>query len=168
MQSYPDTYVVLVDTFQMMRSIVHCCYASCYNELEIFEKIADKHNIAIILVHHLGKMTNENVLNVISVSIGITGCTDGAFVLNKANHAQISSLYVTGRDIEKLDLSLKFNENCVWEIYEKPAKIEHPESQTQPPTPPVNTKEEIMAEIKEKSLILNCSQRDEKINSKPR
>ena len=154
---YPDTRVVVIDTFQMVRPVSEWGYAADYNELKIIKEIADKHNIAIIVVHHLRKMRDDNVLNVVSGSTGITGCADGVFVLSKANHSQTASLYVTGRDLEEAELSLKFNENCVFELYEKPVKQEKPVPLPPPPTAPVNTKEEMMAQIKENALILNCN-----------
>ena len=105
-------------------------------------------------------MPDYNALNTVSGSTGITGCADGVFVLKKSNHSQIATLYATGRDIEEMDLSLKFNENCVWDVYEKPKLPEKnlPAIQVKLPTKAETMQKEIMAEIEENVRFLNCTE----------
>lgn len=74
--------------------------------------------ISILLVHHLRKLFDRDPINRLSGTTGIGGAVDAIYVLEKdernQNHAK---LICTGRDIEHLELELRFNkEACVWEM----------------------------------------------------
>lgn len=53
-------------------------------QIERFLKeLADWHRIAILLVHHLRKMDDDDPMNMISGTTGISSATDSNFVLRK-------------------------------------------------------------------------------------
>ena len=61
--AHPDTVLVLVDTLQMVRPVHDATYANDYRDLCVLKRLADKHGIAILLIHHLRKETADDVFN---------------------------------------------------------------------------------------------------------
>ena len=55
MTDYPDTGLIVIDTFQRIRDITgeKNTYASDYAEVNKIKAITDKYRIAILLIHHL-------------------------------------------------------------------------------------------------------------------
>ena len=119
LRSHPDTVLVVVDTFQMVRGNVNDpSYGSDYQDMQKLKRIADNHGITILLVHHLRKQGDRDPVNRLSGTTGISGAVDAVFVLDKKERAQNTALLVcTGRDIEYRELELRFSkERCVWEL----------------------------------------------------
>mgnify|MGYP002512706521 CR=1 FL=1 len=76
MQRYPDTKIVIVDTFQKIRQEIGSninSYSNDYKELGVLKQIASKHGIAILLVHHLRKQGANDPINTLTGSTGISG-----------------------------------------------------------------------------------------------
>ena len=61
--AHPDTVLVLVDTLQMVRPVHDATYANDYRDLSVLKRLADKHGIAILLIHHLRKESADDVFN---------------------------------------------------------------------------------------------------------
>lgn len=120
--AHPDTVLIVIDTLQRIRSGGSDAnpYASDYRDLGILKELADKHRIAILLIHHLRKMSDDDPMNMISGTTGISGATDTNFVLRKDKRSSNSAtLYCTGRDIEYRELSLEFDStNHTWKLTE--------------------------------------------------
>ena len=120
--SHLDTALIVIDTLQHIRSGVNDAnpYASDYRDLGILKELADKHRIAILLIHHLRKMNDDDPMNMISGTTGISGATDTNFVLRKSKRSSNSAtLYCTGRDIEYRELLLEFDgAEHVWKLRE--------------------------------------------------
>jgi len=113
----PDTKLIVIDTLQRVRGVDVStnAYANDYRDICELKQLADKHRVAIILVHHLRKHSDKDPFNMVSGTTGITGGVDTTYVLEKDKRSDnIAKLYVTGRDVEYLELSLQF-ENCIWE-----------------------------------------------------
>ena len=113
----PETKLIVIDTLQRIRSmeISSNAYATDYRDICELKQLANKHSIAIILVHHLRKHSDKDPFNMVSGTTGITGGVDTTYVLEKNKwFDNTAKLYVTGRDVEYLELSLQF-ENCLWE-----------------------------------------------------
>lgn len=114
-----DTVLVAIDTFQMVRGgETDISYANDYQEVGWIKKLADELGISILLVHHLRKQNDNDPLNKLSGTTGISGAVDAVFVLDKSKRSQAdATLICTGRDIEYRELELKLSkENCVWEL----------------------------------------------------
>lgn len=126
--SHPGTNLIVIDTFQKIRTISNDnAYASDYRDISILKNIADKLKIAIVLIHHLRKQKDDDPMNMVSGTTGITGSADSSFVLCKSKRAgSRATLYCTGRDIEYRELELNFNTgNKSWELVSDSA--ENPE-----------------------------------------
>ena len=116
---HPDTVLVIIDTLQMIRGAGYDnTYANDYRDLSALKHIADTHRIAILLVHHLRKMNDDDPMNMISGTTGLSGATDSNFVLRKSKRREnTATLYCTGRDIPYRELALEFDgEDHVWKL----------------------------------------------------
>ena len=119
---HPATKLVVIDTLQRVRSACSDSnlYANDYQDIGLLKKLADKRHIAILLVHHLRKLHDDDPMNMISGSTGLSGAADSTFVLQKSSRlANIAALHCTGRDIPDRTLKLKFGEeDHVWKLLE--------------------------------------------------
>ena len=113
-------YLCLEDSFQRIRTVGNDAnpYASDYRDIGVLKALADKHRIAILLVHHLRKMNDDDPMNMISGTTGLSGATDSNFVLRKSQRREnTATLYCTGRDIPYRELALEFDgEDHVWKL----------------------------------------------------
>lgn len=120
-KEHPATGLIVIDTLQKVRKTVSGNvnpYAADYDDINALKQIADKHCLAIVLVHHLRKTSDSDPLNMISGTTGIAGGADTNFVLQKDKRTEnTATLICTGRDIESRELSLEFNrETFLWEL----------------------------------------------------
>ncbi|MCH5298727.1 MAG: AAA family ATPase [Ruminococcus sp.] len=126
---YPDTVLVTIDTFQMIRNAdKDTSYSNDYQEIEKLKVLADKLQITILLVHHLRKQGDSDPLNKISGTTGISGALDTTLILDRSNRNQKNAkLICTGRDIEDRELELNFSKDThTWDLVSD--SIENPES----------------------------------------
>ena len=61
-REHPDTVLVVIDTFQMVRSSGEPSYGGDYEELQKLKRIADAQRISILLVHHLRKQNAAKLI----------------------------------------------------------------------------------------------------------
>ena len=119
---HPATKLVVIDTLQRVRSAGgdSNLYANDYQDVGLLKQLADKQHIAILLIHHLRKLHDDDPMNMISGSTGLSGAADSTFVLQKSSRlANIASLHCTGRDIPDRTLKLEFGEDDhVWKLLE--------------------------------------------------
>lgn len=116
---HPDTVLVAIDTFQIVRSSGQdISYASDYEEVRELKKLADELQISILLVHHLRKQGASDPLNKLSGTTGISGAMDAIFILDRGQRSEgAATLVCTGRDIETRKLDLRFSKSdCTWEL----------------------------------------------------
>ena len=120
LSEHPDMNLIVIDTLQKIRDIVpdNNSYANDYRDLSSLKHLADKHHIAILLIHHLRKMKDDDPMNMISGTTGLSGATDSNFVLKrKDRNSPHAELHCTGRDIESRVLELCFRkETHTWEL----------------------------------------------------
>lgn len=117
---HPNTGLVVIDTLQRIRNAGNesNAYANDYRDLGLLKALADKRCISILLVHHLRKMNDDDPMNMISGTTGLSGATDSNFVLRKSKRgANTATLYCTGRDIAYRELSLEFGaDDHIWKL----------------------------------------------------
>ncbi len=119
LSAHPQTRMVVVDTLRRFRppeSGRGSAYQSDYAIGAALKPIADRHNVAIVLVHHTRKMAASDALDTVSGTQGLTGSVDAVLVLKRERGQMDAALYVTGRDIEhEEDYALKFDaRSCTW------------------------------------------------------
>ena len=122
LMEHPTTKLVVIDTLQRVRGTGSDSnlYANDYQDIGLLKRLADRRHIAILLIHHLRKLHDDDPMNMISGSTGLSGAADSAFVLQKSSRlANIASLHCTGRDIPDRTLKLEFGEeDHVWKLLE--------------------------------------------------
>lgn len=75
--AHPDLKLVFVDTFQKVRSPTgDSIYAADYSGFSALKTVADKRGLAMMVVHHTREMADEDIMNTVSGSSGITGSAD--------------------------------------------------------------------------------------------
>ena len=114
---HPDTVLIVIDTFQMVRNTGNkISYASDYNEIEVIKKLAEELKITILLVHHLRKQGYSDTFNMLSGTNGLASGVDTMFVLDKSKRCSTNAtLYCSGRDIEDREIELCFDkDSCTW------------------------------------------------------
>ncbi|MFR7604840.1 MAG: hypothetical protein ACLUV3_05620 [Oscillospiraceae bacterium] len=93
-----------------MRNESESSYGSDYKELSVLKSLADKLSITIVIVHHTRKCSDSDPFNMISGSIGLSGCVDGSMVLAESKRrSRKSKLHCVGRDIENAEINLQFD-----------------------------------------------------------
>lgn len=120
LQAHPATGLVVIDTLQRIRTVNSDtnAYASDYRDIGVLKALADRHRIAVLLIHHLRKLNDDDPMNMISGTTGLSGATDSNFVLRRSKRREnTATLYCTGRDIAYRELSLGFDsETHIWNL----------------------------------------------------
>ena len=117
---HKTVHFVLIDTLQKIRPITSqkSIYAEDYNVMSTLKAIADRFEVAILLVHHVRKEQSSDPFNMVSGSTGLMGCADSTFVLLREERKNgCATLDATGRDIEDLHFDLRFSRKDLrWEL----------------------------------------------------
>ena len=129
LMEHPTTKLVVIDTLQRVRGTGSDSnlYANDYQDIGLLKKLADNQHIAILLIHHLRKLHDDDPMNMISGSTGLSGAADSTFVLQKHSRlANIASLHCTGRDIPDRTLKLEFGEDDhVWKRWNESSRLRY-------------------------------------------
>jgi len=115
----PDTTLIVIDTLQKVRSVTNDnAYAADYHDIGLLKAIADKHGIAVLLIHHLRKQSDDDPMNMVSGTTGITGAVDNSFALKETKRGSgRATFYCTGRDIEYREIELvQDKQNHCWNL----------------------------------------------------
>jgi len=115
-----DAQVVFIDTLQAFRGELKATsslYSIDYADIRAIKKLADEMGIAVIFLHHTRKTDDNDILNTVSGSQGITGAADTIWVMKRPRNQETGTLYVTGRDIEEREFSCRFKDG-IWSFEE--------------------------------------------------
>ena len=120
LKEHPDTRLIVIDTLQKVRTTSKDnAYANDYGDISLLKNFADRHSLAVVVVHHIRKQGDSDVFNRVSGTTGLTGSADATFVLEKEHRASdTAALYAIGRDIEYQEFTLRFRD-CSWELVER-------------------------------------------------
>lgn len=124
LEDFPKTKLVIIDTLQKVRDSKGSAgkvgmYGNDYDDISSIKRIADEHDISIILVHHLRKLKDgDDPFNEVSGSTGITGAADTNYVLKRKRSSRDATLLACGRDVEYQELTLRF-QDLKWELIER-------------------------------------------------
>ena len=115
MEDYPDTRLIIIDTFAKIREKARSrsAYDNDYKALDGLKKLADKHGIAVLIVHHERKADAEDVFDQISGTTGFTGAADCLMSLQRDRGRAEAILRISGRDVEDKELALKLDKGIM-------------------------------------------------------
>ena len=64
LKDYPDSRLIVIDTLQKVRTASKDnAYASDYGDISLIKDFADRHSLAVIVVHHIRKQNDSDVFN---------------------------------------------------------------------------------------------------------
>ena len=121
LQQHPDIKLIIVDVFQMIRQPAkrnQSGYDRDYEDFKVLKKIADRNEVALLLIHHTRKMKDPNdVFNELSGSVGVMGALDSAWIITKEDrYSNEGTLNITGRDMESKKIKIRFSKKTFqWE-----------------------------------------------------
>lgn len=112
LEGHKDARLLVADTLQKVRPPQDgrgALYAEDYMALSGLKALADKHGVAVLVVHHLRKGVSEDPLEQVSGTTGLTGAADSIWVLRRDRGRMDATLFITGRDIEEQETALQFD-----------------------------------------------------------
>jgi len=121
LEEHQECRLVIIDTlarFKPGASGKRTQYDEERDSVDPLAPLADKHNVAIVLVHHLRESESDDPLDMIHGSAGLTGGVDGALVLKRKRGEADAYLTIDGRDIEEhTELALRWHQDAAtWSI----------------------------------------------------
>lgn len=110
-QDNPDARLVIIDTWAKFKAQVseESMYHADYAQVSMIKALADRYTVPIVIIHHQRKASDEDPLNTVSGSTGLTGAADATIILTRQRGADDGFLYVTGRDVEENRYLLGFD-----------------------------------------------------------
>ncbi|NMH98988.1 AAA family ATPase [Pseudonocardia sp. K10HN5] len=120
LHAHPGARLVVIDVFAKVRGTPPAgvaAYDADYAAMGRIKRVADRHNVAVVLVHHVRKAAAEDFLATVSGTNGLAGAADAVLVLERARAQADGVLHVTGRDVDETDYPLAFDpEAGAWRV----------------------------------------------------
>jgi len=117
---HDDCRLVVIDTLAKIRPAAGKggdTYAGDYADVGAIQSLATRHGIAILIIHHLRKMSADDPMDTISGTLGLSGAADGMMVLARERGQADAVLHITGRDIEDAEHALQWDgPSCQWSL----------------------------------------------------
>jgi hypothetical protein len=114
----PDVRLVIVDTLACIRPPQRgrgLLYQEDYEVVRSLKRLADRHDLALLVVHHLRKQSADDEVDTFNGTTGLTGGADAVWVLDRPRGRSEATLSVTSRDLKWQKLALLFDaERCLW------------------------------------------------------
>jgi hypothetical protein len=125
---HPNAALVVVDTLARVKPELKGNkdrYAQEYAAMSKLKALADRYNVAILVITHTRKQAGEDPMDSISGSNGLSGGVDNTWIMKKARGEKQAALFVIGRDIEdEINYGLQWDSDaCVWSIQGTAAEV---------------------------------------------
>ncbi|AEA23376.1 hypothetical protein Psed_1125 [Pseudonocardia dioxanivorans CB1190] len=122
--AHPGARLVVIDVFAKVRGNPPtgvAAYDADYAAMGRIKRVADRHGVAVLLVHHVRKAAAEDFLATVSGTNGLAGAADAVLVLERARAQADGVLHVTGRDVDETDYPLAFDSQAgAWQVLDGP------------------------------------------------
>ena len=124
--AHPAARLVVVDVLAKVRPPTGeqtNQYQADYGAVGRLKAIADRHGVALVLVHHVRKAGADDFLDTISGTHGLAGAADTILILSRSRGAADAVLKVTGRDVTEAEHAVKFVADLgAWQLLDGPAR----------------------------------------------
>lgn len=111
-----DTLVRFAPDFRGNNNI----YQQEYKVLSQIGNLADKHDLSVVLVHHLNKQSTDNPLKSISGSMANSAAVDHIMLMEKGGIPNTALLKIISRDTEAAEYPIEFDpSNFTWSLKDK-------------------------------------------------
>jgi hypothetical protein len=120
LEEHPATRVVAIDTLKRIRprsSGKRNPYEEDYEAIQPFAQLAAKHNVCIVILHHLNQQSEpHDPFDAFSGSSGLTAATESIWLLTRKRGDADAFLMIDGKDIEEpQELALGWDSmTCTW------------------------------------------------------
>lgn len=121
----PSPFLVIIDTLEKVRGddADGRQYRSDYKAVSQLKAVADRHNVAILCLHHLNQKeerANEepgDIMYRVSGTSGLTGAADTVLILRRDRLSQTAKLFATGRRVQTKLEPMEWNEETsTWSL----------------------------------------------------
>ena len=125
LDAHPDARVVLVDVLAKVRGGGNPedrggLYQADYAAVSILKEIADDYGVGVVVTHHDRKKTDEDFLNMVSGTKGVTGAADTILYLTRERGSTEGLLRLESRDVEDCQFTMEFvRDTGRWNIVAK-------------------------------------------------
>jgi hypothetical protein len=112
LEAHPDTRLVVIDVFERIRGPVSdrgSIYGHDYASMTALKELADRHRIAMLVVHHVRKAASDDFINTVSGTNGLAGAADTVLAMTRARNSSEAKLSITGRDVPEAEHALKYD-----------------------------------------------------------
>lgn len=125
LQQHPAASLVIVDTWKrvqprLKRGQDMDLYGAEYDAANTLKALADRHHVAIWLIHHTRKPfkggSAQDFLDEVLGTSGLTGAADAIMVARRERNSNDGVLYVTGRDVPETARALTWDDAGHWTI----------------------------------------------------
>jgi RecA-family ATPase len=133
--AHPRARLVVVDVFAKIRPAAaqgSNAYDADYAAIGAIKRLADRHAVAFLVVHHVRKAGSEDFLSEVSGTNGIAGAADATLVLKRGRGKADGLLHITGRDVEEVEHAFSFDSaRGAWRLLDgDPRKLMASDNQT--------------------------------------
>lgn len=112
LSAHPEIRLVIVDVFAKIRGLIGDrgnLYQADYATVAVLKEVADKHSVAMLVLHHDRKAGSDDFVDTVSGTSGIAGAADAIILMSRARNSAEAKLAITGRDVEEAEYALRFN-----------------------------------------------------------
>jgi hypothetical protein len=112
LSNHANPRLVIVDVFARVRRADKSAgnaYQQDYEAVQPLKDVADKHCVAILVIHHTRKQDDPDFMATVSGSYGVTGPADAVLVMKRKRSQAVTELHVTSRDYGERSLALRFD-----------------------------------------------------------
>jgi hypothetical protein len=123
-EDHPTARAIMVDVLAKVRGTAKegtsGLYQADYDSIGNLKDIADQYGIGVIVTHHDRKKTDEDFLNMVSGTKGVTGAADTILFLKRERGSNQGTLQCESRDVEECTYELEFvRETGRWHIMDR-------------------------------------------------
>lgn len=132
LEAHPNARAVLVDVLAKVRGggDEHGgMYQADYAAVSILKEIADDYGIGVVVTHHDRKKTDDDFMNMVSGTKGVTGAADTVLYLTRERGSTSGLMRVESRDVESHQWTLEFvKESGRWHFVDRQELGQEPDT----------------------------------------